>query len=496
MIAYAFPPEGNAGAYRPVRFVRHLSRLGWRVSVVTCNPPSYERYDSNLLSLIPPEVEVKRVSCNDPWQSLQAKRMKHVRETQEKGDSETVDEMERSQQSSFRSFFRRVVRKAEACSYHPDMAMPWIEPATKAAVSACHEGRSNVIWATAGPVSSFVVAERASRKLGIPYVLDFRDAWTISQNDFEALKPGWMRRMDRRRMNRLLAGAQAVVFLYESVAQCFWTAYGGALASERIHIIPNGFEGPIEAPTPPSQTDRCEILYAGTLSSYHYEPFLMSIQQLREREPSLAAKLRVRFVGEQMDVIARRAGILNLSGIVEISAPLPHETIVKLQREAHALLIFGRPKTMKGHELFAGAKLFGYLKTGKPLLGVLHQDETRRILEQAGVKTIADSDSVPQIVGVLKHLAGAVSAGTSESLVPDRAVSANYLAETQTADLVKALEGKPATKPFVPGSVEVPPSLQEDLSRKWIRGRSASIHERFGRIFMRACGAALGSLRK
>ncbi len=475
LIAYDFPPEGNAGAYRPLRFVRHLSRLGWRLRVVSCDPRSYERYDPNLLALIPPEVEVKRVSYHDPWQSLQARRMRHTQETLAKGDSEKEEEIERSQQSPFRSFLRGVVRKAEACCYHPDMAMPWIEPATNAAMSACHETRSHVIWATAGPVSGFVVAERASRKLGIPYVLDFRDAWTISHNDFEALKPGWMRRMDRRRMYRLLAGAQAVIFLYESVAQCFWTAYAGALTNERIHIIPNGFEGPIEAPTPPIQTDRCEILYAGTLSSYHYAPFLMSIQQLRDQDPSLAAKLRVRFVGEDMDEIAKQAATLNLSGIIESSAPLPHATIANLQREAHALLIFGRPKSMKGHELFAGAKLFGYLKSGQPILGVLPQDETRRILERVGVRTIADSDSVSQIVSVLRYLLGQVSAGTCTSLVPDRAACAHYLAEKQTADLINALEGKPATMPFVPGRVEVPPSLQEDLFNKWPRSRSAPI---------------------
>src|SRR5687768_9418694 len=35
MIAYFFPPEGNAGVYRPLRFVRQLSKIGWSTAVVS-----------------------------------------------------------------------------------------------------------------------------------------------------------------------------------------------------------------------------------------------------------------------------------------------------------------------------------------------------------------------------------------------------------------------------------------------------------------------------
>ena len=32
MIAYYFPPDGSAGVYRPLRFVRHLAARGWQPS--------------------------------------------------------------------------------------------------------------------------------------------------------------------------------------------------------------------------------------------------------------------------------------------------------------------------------------------------------------------------------------------------------------------------------------------------------------------------------
>src|SRR6516164_4065272 len=67
MIAYNFPPEGNAGAHRPLRFVRHLPLMGWQPVVVTLATELYERYDPSLLTQVPAEVEVIRVRSRDPW---------------------------------------------------------------------------------------------------------------------------------------------------------------------------------------------------------------------------------------------------------------------------------------------------------------------------------------------------------------------------------------------------------------------------------------------
>ena len=65
MIAYFFPPEGSAGTYRPLRFVRQLSKMGWSTSVVSADPYHYERYDPDLLGLVPSETEIVRVRGRD-----------------------------------------------------------------------------------------------------------------------------------------------------------------------------------------------------------------------------------------------------------------------------------------------------------------------------------------------------------------------------------------------------------------------------------------------
>ena len=312
MIAYFFPPEGNAGVYRPLRFVRHLPTMGWNASVISLDTDCYERYDPGLLGLVPSDTEVIRVRRRDPWQSLQTRRAQRIQKKFTRAPVETVARLHVAQQAPVRSFLREVVRKAEAWCYHPDMAMRWIRPAVKATVNMSARQRPDVIWATAGPLSSFVVAQRASQRTGVPYVLDFRDAWTITYNDFEARQPAWATRLERRSLYRLLEGAQAVTFRYHTEAECYWRAYRGALDAARIHIIPNGYEGVIDEFVVPDG-DKCTILYTGTLSSYRYDTLLQALHRFKKSDADRARRLRLLFVGEGTEALADEAAVLGLS---------------------------------------------------------------------------------------------------------------------------------------------------------------------------------------
>ena len=462
MIAYSFPPEGNAGVYRPLRFVRHLPAMGWNASVVALDTHCYERYDPDLLDLVPSDTEVIRVRSRDPWQSIQMRRAQRIQKKHTCAPVKTSARNHVAQQAPVRSFLREVVHRAEAWCYHPDMAMCWIRPAVKVAVEISARKRPDVIWATAGPVSSFVVAQRVSQRTGIPYVLDFRDPWTIMCTEFDARRPAWATHMDRRALYQILKGAQAVIFRYDAEAECYWRAYQGTLDASRIHIIPNGYEGTIDGFVAPER-DKCTILYTGTLSSYRYDTLLYALAELKKSDPDQAKRLHLLFVGEETEALAAKAVALNISDIVETMGPTSHAESIRLQQEAHALLILGRPPTMRGYELLAGAKLYGYLKTGRPIVGVLPLDETKKTLSRVGVSTVADVNSLAEITAVLRHLLDAWSSGTLSSLVPNRIACEVYSAARQTAALVRALEGVSAVEAFIPGSVEIPPSLREEI---------------------------------
>lgn len=186
---------------------------------------------------------------------------------------------------------------------------------------------------------------------------------------------------------------------------------------------------------------------------------------LRDRQPDYARQVLVKFVGEGVAEVARLATQLNVSAMVSTAAPVSYADVNRLQRNAHALLMFERRPHMKGYELLAGAKLFGYLKVGRPILGVVPEGEAAKVLRDVGVSTIANPDSPASICAVLESMLKAWSTGTLAALLPTASACERYSGKAQTAALTRALEGLPPVKPFTPGAVDVVPSLRAELAR-------------------------------
>ncbi len=462
MISYFFPPEGNAGVYRPLRFLKELLRKGWCVTVVCCEPYQYERYDSKLLSQVPGDTDIVRVKGQDPWRAFQTWRGARVGHKLAGSSPEEARQVVAGHHASWRSKLRETIRIAEAWVYRPDIAMPWIRPAVAQIREACRRSRPNVIWATIGPLSAGVAAYRASVATEIPYVLDFRDPWGLEYYAEEVRRPAWAKKVDRLIMCRMFERAQAVVFLFESIAECYVRAFPGALNRTKVHIIPNGFEGAVETFVHVPGA-RCKVLYAGTLNSYRYDTLLEGLVRLKRKDPARAKQLQLLFVGEGFQELADRVADLDILDLVEIAPPVSHAEIRRLQQEAHVLLVLGRTSGRKGHELVAGAKLFGYLQAGRPIIGIVPGDETRRILGQVGNSMIADADSPSEVVAVFEKVLEAWSNSTLESLVPNRGACEAYSSSRQISSLVAALDGAPPEKVLTVESAILPSRLQSEL---------------------------------
>jgi glycosyltransferase involved in cell wall biosynthesis len=320
-----------------------------------------------------------------------------------------------------------------------------------------------VLWTTGPPFSAFVVAHRVAQRTGIPYVLDFRTSWTVVPSPFEAIRPAWAQQRDRRTLRKLLRDASAVTFFYESEAECFWRIYRDVLDVSRIHVIPNGFDGDVQAFAAP-ESSRFTILYTGTLSDYGFDGFLEGLSRFISRAPGRAQQVAVQFFGETDPQLMPRVRELHLGDVVSAQPPIPHASVGEVQRQAHALLMLERKPSHKGYELLAGAKLFGYLKAGKPILGCVPPGEAQRILRDVGATTVADASSASEVEHALEQMFSHWRAGTLSTLVPDRVACQRYSGRAQTEALVRALEGRPALHPFTPGVHDVAPSLRAEFA--------------------------------
>ena len=463
MIAYYFPPDGCAAVYRSLRFLKELAKKQWCMTVICCEPYQYERNDPQLLDQVPPSARVVRIKQWDPWCAFQTWRGVRTERKLAESSEEAVRHFVAGHHVPWRARLRDLVKTTEACVYRPDMAMPWIRPTTRAALAICRQDQPNVMWATIGPLSAGVVAYRTSMATGIPYVLDFRDPWGLDYYPRESRRPTWAKERDNRTISRMFERARAVVFMFESIAERYMEAFPGVLKSSNIHIIPNGFEGEVEA-FAHAPGDRCAVLYAGTLNTYRYDMLLEGLAQLKRNNPERAAQLQLRFVGTGIRDLGIMVADFDIQDMVEILPPTSSAEVRRLQREAHALLVLGRASNRKGNELVAGAKLFGYLQAGRPIIGVVPYDETRRILQQIGSPMIADAGAPAEVAAVFETLLDAWLNGTLGRLVPDRAACEAYSSGRQASALEMALVGIPREKVSAAGTDDVAARFSPELA--------------------------------
>jgi glycosyltransferase involved in cell wall biosynthesis len=147
-----------------------------------------------------------------------------------------------------------VCRRFARC-FDIDSSAGWI----KAADLACSPLTTkdvDIILASGPPFASFKLAKRLSDKFDRPYVLDYRDTWTV---DPHGDRPA--RRATIQNEARLLADCSAVTVVSRSWGSVLDRDFG---VGRKLHIITNGYDAEELVAVRPHHFNHFAIVYAGT----------------------------------------------------------------------------------------------------------------------------------------------------------------------------------------------------------------------------------------
>lgn len=247
-VAWGFPPSRGGGVYRALATVNAFVREGFRVTVLTADRQTFEKYtgvDPSLEALVAPGVEVVRVPFAWPamdtdlrhWSALRMWAPRQWRNRRKKLDRKDFPEI----------------------GYGP-----WREPLERAAVAVHEVDPVDLTVATANPNVDFCAAAVLNARFGVPFVMDYRDAWMLDVFDGGLLheEGGREDRIERS----LLAGASEAWFVNAPIRD--WHAARHPRLAARMHVVANGYD-PDFAPRP--RTTRSErpltFGYIGTASA-------------------------------------------------------------------------------------------------------------------------------------------------------------------------------------------------------------------------------------
>jgi glycosyltransferase involved in cell wall biosynthesis len=228
-LAFYFPPSRASGVYRARATANRLADQGWDVTVFAAPLPFlYETIgsvDEKLMETIDPRITVVRPKLNRySWQT-------DLRDF-----------------SGFRARFPHLAQSAyEWGQEHvfPERYLSWARASVRRALRMHARRRFDVVLATGNPFASFGAAWMFNRITRTPYVIDYRDSWTLDQFSegpmFGDDHAAW------RWEPRILKSAANSVYVND--AQREWHADRYPEAAGRMMTVLNGWDADTLAET-------------------------------------------------------------------------------------------------------------------------------------------------------------------------------------------------------------------------------------------------------
>jgi glycosyltransferase involved in cell wall biosynthesis len=254
----------------------------------------------------------------------------------------------------------------------PEHYLTWVPGLLKRAVAMHTRRRFDLVVATGNPFVSFAAAWMLHKMLGVPYMVDYRDAWTFNQFSEEVRFPKGHR--VRRWEARVLRDAAEIVFVNDGLRK--WHAANYPFAAKRMTVVPNGWEPEIlgQQRFDPPQPDRpLRFAYAGTVTPQLPIEVLFDAWRLARKHDLLSdATLDIYghlgFFPHQAEALKERLPLDENVGVT-YRGPFGKLDAAAIYEQTDALVF-----CVPGARYVTSGKVFEYMASGKPIVSVHKPD--------------------------------------------------------------------------------------------------------------------------
>jgi glycosyltransferase involved in cell wall biosynthesis len=367
-LAFYFPPSRASGVYRARATANYLAANGW--DVTTCAAPLKFLHevigsvDEGLAATVDPRIRIERPALSQFAWERDLRRMGRFRRT-----SPVLT----------RNLYNWGLRHL-----FPEHYSSWGMAAVARALRLHARRRFDVVLATGNPFASFASAWLFNRLTGVPYAVDYRDAWTLNMFTEEPayeeghLVWGWER--------RILHGASAAVFVNRPLQQ--WYAARYPAHADRLMVVPNGWDPdvltdvrPAVAATGPDEHRPLRFGFLGTINNTQPVEELVAAFHRARQHPELAdAELNIHghlgYFRDGQSEMMNRLGLPadagpgttqpGSSGLgIRYHGPVSKTEVGRVYRENDVLVFLAG-----GARYVTSGKIFEYMASGRPIVSV------------------------------------------------------------------------------------------------------------------------------
>jgi glycosyltransferase involved in cell wall biosynthesis len=417
LVTYYFPPAGGGGVQRVLSWCRHLADHDIDVTVVAPEEPHWVDQDTTLV--IPPTTRVIRTADPSPAAVIPRDALAEVR--------------------GLRRLWRRLTLQPRRFAV-PDIHRRWRAPAVRAALTSGEQ--YDLVLSSSPPETTHLVARDIARKLGIPWIADYRDSWLdLPHLRMSSMGVRWKHRRNVRLATKLMRDAAAAVTVSEPLAEDLRRRHPGL----DVTVIENGIET-AEVTRAHTRAEgfrdrgRFVIAYTGNFfGRQSADSFIEGVERAIATHPDLEHDLLVRFVGGLKPHELERAAALG--DVFEHVRFLRHDDVLAQQRAADLLMLYVAPgRGSRG--VFTG-KVFEYVAARRPVLALAPSGNVAAALLDRAGSTVApggarvDPDDAEAISSAI--LDAWRTWREHDQALPDIDVPADVLASIDRADGARRL---------------------------------------------------------
>jgi glycosyltransferase involved in cell wall biosynthesis len=382
-VTYHFPPSVAGAIARVTSFARDLPRYGWHATVLTSTLHGAAALDHSVLASLPAETRVVRAYC--PLAAGGTRGHQHVR-------------------SGIKGLLRRAAVGASRFAMFPEPFAPWIPFALAAGHRAILADRPDAIVATYGPPANLLVGAILARRHGLPLVLDFRDLWADLpfMNHPTRAHATLLGALERR----IVGTAFGITTVSDGMSAHLRQRF--QVPTNRVVTVLNGFDessvaeirdarGAAERPF--------TLCYSGSVyAAYDVQPFVRAIRRLADNRQITPETFRFHTLGNFPVDVIEREGVARFH---QRESYLPRREMFERFGSADAFLVIESGEY--GASMGYPVKVFDYLLTGKPILGLVVPDgNCARLLAEMGMTELPENreDAIARSLRVLLALRG------------------------------------------------------------------------------------------
>jgi len=421
-LAFYFPPTRASGVYRSRATANHFAAAGWDVTVITPQREFFRdyirSYDPSLEASVDPRIRVERVPTPTARWERDLHRFGRLR-------------------GNFPALAARMRQRWDTLAF-PEAYGPWIPGVVRRARALHRERPFDLVLATGNPHAAFGAAWLLHRLYRTPYVVDYRDSWTL---DLYHDRPAFPDRSAVSRWERrILRDAARATFVNEALLD--WHRRRYPTYADRMGVLANGWEPDLlgePATTLPAPDRPLRFGYLGTMTRYMPLEEFFEGWRLARKEPAIEdASVRMYgHLGYFQNTAGQIRSVIPVDEGINVSyaGPVRKADAASVYDSLDVLLLI-----LAGSKYVTSGKVYEYLATGKPIVSVHDpQCAAREPLRDYPLLFPARSLEPAAICDALVEAATAARSMTADDLRGARSYARRFTRDVQLAPFERDL---------------------------------------------------------